>query len=184
MFGFGGIGKRKETVGLLALSLADGISGMHVVEKATILVLANTMLRTADAIAGVSLAANPLAAGEAVVDRALRDLIAHRNRLAAIVRDKTAPNRRHAYCHLRSAELACLTIGVALDPAAKPGCIAAWKSAWDGRPRMRDAIVWIRRYEGGAGVPAVPMPEGEEATDIDLARIGSSVPAFLKAKRK
>lgn len=184
MFGFGGAARRKEMIGELSRDLSGLISGLHAVEKATVLVLANTMLRTAEAVAGVPLASDPPAAGAEVADRALRDLAAHRDRLLAIAADKASPNRRHARCHLRSAELACLTLGVAVDPGSKPGCRAAWKAAWEGRVRLRDAVVWIRRYEGGAGVSAVPSAEGGETTDPDLVSIGSSVPAFLKARRR
>lgn len=184
MFGFVGTNRRKGMIAELSASLPQGISSLHPVEKATVLVLANSMLHAAERQAGVPLADNPPGAGASVANRALRDLVPHCAQLRGIVADLTSPNRRHASCHLKAAELACLTLGVAIDPAAKRSCSSAWQAAWQGRSRLRDAVVWIRRYEGATGVAAVPVPEngGQQLNDMDLARVGSSVPAFLRRR--
>jgi hypothetical protein len=180
MFGFGGKEKRRSAVVALAAGLPGVLSAMHPVEQATVLVLANGMLRLASADTGARLSEDP--AGNAVAaEKAVRDLLAHRDRLAAIVGDEASPNRRHANSHLRSTELALLTVGIGIEPAVREGCIAAWKAARKGVPRLRDAIVWIRRYEGSTGVRAVPSVGSPD--DGDLGRLGSQVPACLRNVR-
>ena len=181
MFGFGGKDKRsREAVKALAVDLPLEIGAMHPVEQATVLVLANGMLRMASADAGVQLAENP-GAQPAAAARILRDLLAHRVRLAAIVDDVRSPNRRHAASHLRSAELAALTVGIGVEPSVRDACITAWKTARRGMPRLRDAVVWIRRYEGSTGIKAVPARGNP--SDTDLGRLGAQVPGCLRTRR-
>lgn len=181
MFGFGGAARRRRAVEELAQSLPGRVETLHPVERATVLVLTNSMLRVASHLRGANLADDPVGSGAQVADAALGDLLPLRDHLAAIVADPQAPNRRHAACHLHAAELASLTVGVGLDGTMRRACGAAWRAVWEGRQRLRDAVIWIRRYEASSGVPAVPQMEGEaEHTDTALARIGASVPAFLR----
>lgn len=183
MFGFGGAARRKRVVEELAQSLPGQVEALHPVERATVLVLANSMLRVAAALRGAQLADDPAGAGAKAADAALSDLLPLRDHLASIVADPDAPNRRHATCHLRAAELASLTVGVGLDNTVRRACGVAWRAVWEGRQRLRDAVVWIRRYEQNSGVPAVPQADGEpEHTDVALARLGASVPAFLRKR--
>jgi len=174
---------RRRAVAALAVSLADGISEQPAAGRAAILVLANSLLRAAAALHGPALAEDPAAAGRAAAHAALRDILQRRDRLAAIVGDGRAPHLHHAALDLRAAELACLTLGVAVAPSVRKGCARAWRAAWDGRHDIRSAVAGIRRYEREAGVPAVPLIAGlPEPSDIDLARTGASVPAFLRRK--
>lgn len=183
MFGFGGAERRKRALAAMAGELPGGVAALHPVERATVLVLGNCLLRTASEISGAPFADDPAASATAA-DGALRDLMPLRERLAAIVADERSPNRRHATCHLRAAELACLTVGVALDEGLRRACGESWKAAWEGRARLHDAVLWIRRYERQAGVSAVPVLDGGDGpSDIDLARIGLSVPGFLRKKK-
>ncbi len=184
MFGSSGSAKRREMISTLASSLAGGIGTMHDVEKATILMLTKSMLLVAARMTGSPLASDPTV-NAAEAEKAIKGLIAHRDRLAAILAEDDVPNKRHASVHLRSAELAVLTLGVALVPEAKSGCKNAWLAAWKGRTRLQDAVTWVRRYEASTGVQAFPAPNPAKApNDLDLLKIGgSAVPNFLRPKK-
>jgi hypothetical protein len=180
MFGFGGASSRRQGVAALAQSLPGIIGAMHPVERATVLVLANGMLRVASHVGGGNMADDPASVPHQVADGTLKGLMAVRLRLSAVAEDPASPARRQAHCHLRAAELACLTVGVAVEPAAIRGCAMAWRAAWEGRTRLHDAVLYIRKWEASTGVPAVAHPEDAGSGDDDLASLGRRVPAFLR----
>jgi hypothetical protein len=181
MFGFGGASSRRQGVATLAAALPGIIGAMHPVERATVLVLANGMLRVvAEAVGGGSMVDDPSSVPTEVADGALKGLLAVRRRLSAVAEDPSSPSRRHAFCHLRAAELACLTVGVAVEPGAIKGCAMSWRAAWEGRTRLPDAVLYIRKWESASGVPAVAPAEGGSVGDDHLTSRGRRVPAFLR----
>jgi hypothetical protein len=140
------------------------------------------MLRVVAGIGGGDMADDPGSVPIEVSDGALKGLMAVRRRLSAIAADPSSPSRRQAYCHLRAAELACLTVGVAVEPSATKGCAMAWRAAWEGRGRLADAVLYIRKWEASSGVPAVVSASGDG--EEDLALLGRRVPAFLRKVRQ
>ena len=183
MFGLGGAERRRRSVALISRTLPGAVEALHPVERATVLVLANAMLRAAAAAHGPGLESDPAAAGPAAAHAALADMSRQRDRVSSIVADPRSPHPRHAALDLRALELSMLTVGVAVEPSVLRACSASWKAAWEGRGRIRDAVAWMRRYEAESGVPAAPLPAGTASpSDLDLARVGASVPEFLRRR--
>jgi hypothetical protein len=184
MFGFGFGARHRELIVSLASSLPRLLPAMHGVEKATVLVLARSMLVTASVLSASDIAANPPSDIPAS-KKAMRELETHRRRLLPITEDHAKPGNRHAVVHLRATELAYLTLGVAVSPQEKSACTDAWRAAWAGRDRLQDAILWIRRYEDRSGVSAVPSADpAKKQSDTELMRLGmAAVPAFLRQTR-
>jgi len=183
MFGFGGATRRKREVAEIAGSIAGTIAAMHPQERATVLVLTNSLLGAVAAMHGPPLKSDPAKAGTEAVDAALKALLPRRKGDAEVASDEKSPFQRHAAIDLAAVDLACVTLGTALLPEIFANCRSAWLEAWKGKERLADAVVWIRRYETGSGVPAVPpSAAGRRPTDPDLMRLGASVPVFLRRK--
>lgn len=183
MFGLTRSDKRKDRLGRIAAGLASKLTGMHPVERAGVLLLANCVLDLTGRLHGEALTDNPRAAGTQLASAALDDLLPALDKLATLAADDRFPHQRHVRCHMAATELAAVTIGLGL--VTSPGRLVAqcWKSAWDARAQLRRTIIWVRQYERIAETEAVPrLANGDIPSDVDLLPIGSRVPAFLRRR--
>jgi hypothetical protein len=184
MFGFWWRDGRKPVLAEIASALPAALEALHPVEGATVLLLANCMLGYAGRTFGRDFALDPRRADVKAARPLLDSLIQVRRGLAAMARDAAGGRRRHIACHLRAAELVLLTAGLALGPEHARQVSRCWKAVWLARGSLRQAVPWLRNYERVSGVGAVPsLADGREPSDIDLLRIGASVPPFLRRRK-
>jgi hypothetical protein len=168
----------------ITAKLADDIAASHPVEKCAVLILANMNLALAARTYSPLLLTKPKSAPADASAKSVAALIKAHDAISDILeKDPSSRLARQNRCHLRALAVSACTAGMQMDALLPGRTTAVWKAAWGGRPRVRDTVVWLRRYEADAGVEAVPRKaDGSVPTDIDLIAAGSSLPAFFTRK--
>lgn len=184
LFGFTTRRAGFERLPPIAAGLVASIEPLHLVEKSAILMLANMALDLAARTYDAKLATSPTKVSRDVSARAVGALLDAYSRLQAIASGMPKPSHpRHVRCHMHASALAACTVGLAGNPSLSLPVGAAWKSAWEGNARGRDAVAWIRKYEAETGVESVPrLGDGNRPTDADLFRAATMVPSFYRRK--
>ena len=184
MFGFKKSDKRCEDLNALAASLPKALEAMHPIERATVLVLTNSMLAYAERSYGVLITANPRQVDVNAARTIWDNLAELKSGLDSMAKDMKGTQKRHIACHFHATELVLLTVGLALAQGHSRQLGACWKSVWSARASAQQAVPWLRKYERATGVGTVPkLADGREASDIDLLRFAESLPAFLRRRR-
>lgn len=172
----------------IARSLVHDISSLPEKSRGVVLILANCMLRLVADTYDRNLSKNPQQAKESDINAALTALYGRHRAIEDIERyrqrgmiSNTPRLAAHDVFDLLSTELVMLTIGTGKFSELRNVCGAAWMAAWKGRNHLRSAVVWLRRYEAETSVPSLPDPAGRAPySDIELLRVGFSVPSFLR----
>ena len=184
MFGFGKPDKRKVVLADISASLPVALPRLHAVERATVLLMTNCMLGYAGRTYGEAFAGDPRKADVKAARTLFDNLLQVRDGLVEITKTMKDAQRRHVVCHQYAAELALLTIGLAIGVEHSRAVSACWKSIWTAKANLRQAVPWVRKYEGATGLEAVPrLANGQEPSDIDLLKIGGTLPAFLRRRK-
>jgi hypothetical protein len=184
-------GKRKasrfaDAVARKADALPSRVSALTPPEQANVLLLANCVARLVAGLHGAAVVDAPGEAGEKAAQAALAALSAASDDLERLrASEETSPEqKKNSLYHLLATDLVFATVGLAVAPGARRKVAEAWFHPWGSRKLLTRAVAWVRRCEAETGVPAVPAaPDGSVWSDLDLIRLGNSVPSFLRKKK-
>jgi hypothetical protein len=162
-----------------ATGLAERLGKMPPVQLACVLVIASQTLGVAARRWGEAVRSSPK-------DARREDLVAC---LSAMAEAREATRQAGDWLgaqepvvrQLFATDLAMVTVGHPLAPAAAEEVARAWKVAWSSRRHVPAAVAELRAWEAGSGVPAFP-PGADGLPPSDEAVVSSSMgfPSFLR----
>ena len=182
MFDFVGRSSRLKAATQLAAPLRGQFSDMHPVERAVVLVLANSLLVATGRARGSKLVTSPASCTPAELDLAVRDMLALKETVqSSAEQGGDAMLQKHAACTAVACDLVASSLLVPIEPSIRPAVLSAWKAIWDSRDKLRQAVVWLRRREAVTGRAVfLPKADGAKQNDLEIIKNSERVPAFLR----
>ncbi len=182
MFDFVGRSRRLKAASALAAPLRGRFAAMHPVERAVVLVLANSLLVATGRARGSKVVTAPAGCTPAEIDLAVRDMASLRDSVVSVAEaGGDALMRTHANCTAAACDLVAASLVMPSEPSIRPGVLSAWKTVWESRDKLRPAVVWLRRREAATGRPVfLPKADGSQQNDLEIIRNSDKVPGFLR----
>ena len=181
IFGFGSAARTKAVASLLG-KLAALLEGMHPVELAAVLMLANAHMALISRSYGQAVVLSPVSDIKAAL--AAMDEMLSLHELSDAVVEAAAPNfLRYLTVHSVAVMVVVSTLAIALSASQyRPPAASAWKAIWAARSRSDAALIWLRRAESASGVACFPaMPS--RPSDLDILGFAQSLPACMRGRK-
>ena len=189
MFGIGFLIERRarRAVAAAVAALGDAFAGQPVSERAAIMAVANGVLASVAAQHGDLVLTRPAALKRATVSAILSELSISLSRLAVALeglsdREHGDPVLDGVHRQMRAVELVVATLGMSLEPKAKPVVLEAWRALYRARQHAGEAVAALNAFREETGTS--PVPEGVPSQRGDLLAMASTAPPFLTPKAR
>ncbi len=189
MFVLGFLNERRarRAVAEAVASLGDAFAGQPASERAAIMAVANGILASVAAQHGDLVLTRPASLKRATVSTILSELSTSLSKLSVALdalsdRDHGDPVLDGVHRQRRAVELVVATLGMSLDPKAKPVVLEAWRAVYRARQHAGDAVAALNAFREETGTS--PVPEGVPSQRGDLLALASTAPPFLTPKAR
>lgn len=189
MFGLGFLIERraKRAVASAMAALDDAFAGQPASERAAIMAVANGVLASIAAQHGDLVLTRPASLKRSVVSTILSELATSLSKLATALeglsdRDHGDPVLDGVHRQMRAVELVVATLGMSLEPKAKPVVLEAWRVLYRARQHAGDGVAALTAFREETGTS--PVPEGVPSGRIDLLAMATTPPPFLVPKAR
>lgn len=174
-----------------ARSLHRSFASVPAIDKSLILLLCNAMMKSLAQSHGDAAYKNPSRLPEAVRNEILTELSTARSTILQVVKgvsEAVLPSYRKASIRqLRATEVLLLTLGIyaTRSKAQRSILMSCWKAMWKERDNLSTGLTVLRAEEKELGTLLIPQTNPRKPyTDKELLDMGSSLPPFLKSRKK
>lgn len=179
--------RARRAVAEAVASLGDAFAGQPASERAAIMAVANGILASVAAQHGDLVLTRPASLKRANVSTILSELSTSLSKLSVALdalsdRDHGDPVLDGVHRQRRAVELVVATLGMSLDPKAKPVVLEAWRAVYRARQHAGDAVAALNAFREETGTS--PVPEGVPSQRGDLLALASTAPPFLTPKAR
>lgn len=170
-----------KSYGLTAPSLPETISSMPVVERATVLIVANQLMEVVGRTWGETVKDDPAKAPPMARKAAFNALMASREALKTSAEWTGLTDAYHR--QEAATDLCLLTLSFPSDPKLVAPMTNAWRAVWSARKNLHEGLRVLRVWETQNDVVSVPLNAyGEPPDDEDMLAV--RLPPFFRVTKK